>query len=236
MDSYVNPLQAHVTLAGLAAAMGMLGIGLALRAAATSPHWRDPELGRAGVAALPNPQRGGAEDLAVLRSFAPRVEVTGEVEHIPVARYWLLTFLVSAAASLAGWWVLGDEHETYRPQDLWNLVMTDGYVRRMAHVIAAGALVVLPLFLAVLARVARRSRGTAGVFSLLLVLAMGAQVWLGVLLLFDQPRVAASNVGSCRDLSPTNESLRIRYIRSCTSSTSIVKTLTASPFCFSTFT
>jgi uncharacterized membrane protein len=75
---YVNPLQTHVTLAGLAAAIGMLGIGLSLRAAATSPHWRDPELDRAGATALPHPQRGGAQDIAVLRSFAPRVEVTGE--------------------------------------------------------------------------------------------------------------------------------------------------------------
>src|SRR3712207_2470484 len=148
--------------------MGMLGIGLSLRAASTSPHWRDPELARAGVEALPHPQRGGAEDLAVLRSFAPQVEVTGEVERIPVARYWLLTFVVSAGAALAGWWVLGDEHETYRPQHLWKLVMTEGHVRRLAHVIGAGAIVLLPLFLALLGRVARRSRAMIGLFAVLL--------------------------------------------------------------------
>src|SRR3712207_3367933 len=169
--------------------MGMLGIGLSLRAAATSPHWRDPELSRAGVEALPHPQRGGPEDLAVLRSFAPQVEVTGEVERIPVARYWLMTFLVSAGAALTGWWILGDEHETYRPQELWNLVMTEGHIRRLAHVAGAGAIVVLPLFLALLGRVARRSRVLITLFSLLLVAAVAAQVWLGVLLMFDQPRV-----------------------------------------------
>ena len=189
VDYYANPLQTHVSVAGLAAALGMLGIGLSLRATFTSPHWRDPELSRAGVEALPHPQRGGAEDMAVLRSFAPNVEVTGESEHIPVSRFWLLTFIVSAGASLAGWWVLGDEHETYRPQDLWALVMTEGHVRRMAHVIAAGAIVVLPLFMAILGRVARRSRAMVGMFGLLLALAIGAQVWLGVLLMYDQPRV-----------------------------------------------
>ena len=189
VDYYVNPLQAHVTLAGLAAAMGLLGIGLALRAASTSPHWRDPELARAGVEVLPHPQRGGREDLAMLRSFAPNVEVTGEIEHVPVARFWLLTFLVAAGASLAGWWVLGKEHETYRPQDLWTLVMSDGHIRRLAHVVGAGAVIVLPLFLAILGRVARRSRAMIAFFSLLLAVAVGAQVWLGVLLMYDQPRV-----------------------------------------------
>lgn len=186
---FVNPLQAHVTIAGIAAALGMLGIGLALRAASTSPHWRDPELGRAGVEAMPHPQRGGHEDMAVLRSFAPNVQVSGEVERIPVARFWLMMCLVTIGASLAGWWVLGKEHETYRPQELWNLVMTEGHVRRLAHVAGAGALVVLPLFLALLGRVARRSRAMITLFSLLLVGALAAQVWVGVLLMFDQPRV-----------------------------------------------
>lgn len=186
---YVNPLQTHVTLAGLAAALGMLGIGLSLRAASTSPHWRDPELSRAGVEALPHPQRGGREDLAMLRSFAPNVEVTGVAERVPVARFWLMTCLVSIAAALAGWWVLGKEHETYRPQDLWSLVTSEGHVRRIAHVAGAGAIVVLPLFLALLGRVARRSRALIALFSLLLVAAVAGQVWMGVLLMYDQPRV-----------------------------------------------
>jgi uncharacterized membrane protein len=185
---YVNPLQAHVTLAGLAAAMGMLGIGLSLRAAATSPHWRDPELDRAGVSALPHPQRGGAQDMAVLRSFAPRVEVTGETERIPAARFWLLTFLVSAVASLGGWWVLSHGHGTFRPRELWDLVTADGYVRRRAHVVAAAAIIVLPLIMALLARVARRSRLTITLFGLFLVAVVAAQVWVGALLMFDQPR------------------------------------------------
>ncbi len=189
IDYYVNPVQAHVTLAGLVAAMGMLGIGLSLRAASTSPHWSDPEAERAGVAAMPNRQRGGHEDMAVLRSFAPRVEISGEVERIPAARFWILTFLLTVATSAAGWWVLGDGNGTYRPQDLWKLVTADGYLRRFAHVAGAGAIIVLPLLMALLARFARRSHLMAGFFAFLLVSALAAQVWLGALLLFDQPKV-----------------------------------------------
>jgi uncharacterized membrane protein len=192
VDYYVNPVQTHLALAGLAAAMGMLGIGLSLRAASTSPHWQDPELERAGVTALPNPQRGGAEDMAVLRSFAPRVEITGEVERIPAARFWMLTFLATALTALAGWWALGDEHETYRPADLWRLVTGEGYVRRLAHVIAAGAIAAVPLGMVLLTRFARRSRGMIGLLALLLVVSLAAQAWLGALLLFDQPKVDRS--------------------------------------------
>jgi hypothetical protein len=203
IDYYINPLQLHVTLAGLAAAMGLFAIGLSLRAVATSPHWRDPELDRAGVSAMPNPQRGGAYDVALLRSFAPQVEVTGEVELIPAARFWLLVFLVSAITSLAGWWVLAKAHQTFKPQELWKLVTADGYVRRLAHVIGAGTVITLPLLLALLARIARKSRFTIGLFSLLLVAAVAAQVWLGILLLFDRAKVTPDGGPWYRLQNPT---------------------------------
>lgn len=185
----LDPLQVHVTLAGIVAAIGLLGIGLAVRAASTSPHWEDPELHRAGLTAMPNRQRGGAEDLAMLRSFAPQVEVTGIVERIPIARYWLLVFVISAVTSLAGWWVLGYWHGTYAPKELWKLVTAAGYVRRFAHVIGAATVITLPLVMALLARFARRSRGAAALFGMILVLALAAQAWLGVLLLVDQAKV-----------------------------------------------
>jgi uncharacterized membrane protein len=190
LEHYVNPLQAHVTLAGVAAAMGLLGIGLSMRAVATSPHWLDPELARTGLAPMPNPQRGGADDMAMIRSFLPSVQVTGEVENVPAGKFWLLTFLVAALASLCGWWVLGTEHQTFKPADLWTLVTTQGVTRRLAHVIAAASIIMLPLFMALLARFARRSRFMIGIFSMLLIAALAAQVWLGILLLLDQPHVS----------------------------------------------
>jgi uncharacterized membrane protein len=190
LDYYVNPMQLHVTLAGIAAAMGLLAIGLSLRAAATSPHWRDPELDRAGVEAMPHPQRGGAYDVALLRSFAPQVEITGEVESIPAARFWLLVFVGAIGTALVGAWVLARGHQTLDPKELWKLVTADGCMRRLAHVIAGGSIIVLPLLMALLSRIARRSRAILGLFSLLLVAALAAQVWLGILLMFDQAKVS----------------------------------------------
>jgi hypothetical protein len=189
LEKFVDPMQLHVTLAGVAAAMGLFAIGLSLRAAATSPHWRDPELDRAGVTAMPHPQRGGAYDVAMLRSFAPQVEVTGETESVPAARFWLLVFLGALITALAGAWALASGHQTFDPKELLKLITADGYMRRLAHGIAGGAIIVLPLLMALLSRVARRSRAILGLFSLLLVGVLAAQVWLGILLLFDQPKV-----------------------------------------------
>lgn len=189
IQANLNPVQTHVTLAGVVAALGLLGIGLSLRAASTSPHWQDPELDRAGVAAMPNPQRGGAEDMLVLRSFAPHVEITGEVERIPTARYWLITLVVILLAALSGWWTLGGGLGTYRPSELWKAVLSDGYMRRLAHVSVTISIVVLSLLMVLMARFARRRHGMIAVLSVLLVLAMAAQVWLGTLLLLDQAKV-----------------------------------------------
>ena len=57
--------------------------------------------------------------------------------------------------------------------------------RRLAHAIVGTVIVVDSLILALLSRVARRRATVLAAFALPLVLALAAQVWLGVLLLFD---------------------------------------------------
>jgi hypothetical protein len=126
----------------------------------------------------------------MLRSFAPQVEVTGEVESVPAARFWLIVFVGAIGTALVGAWALARGHQTFDPKELWKLVTSDGYIRRLAHLIAGGSIVVLPLLMALLSRFARRSRASLAVFSLLLVAALAVQVWLGILLLFDQARIS----------------------------------------------
>jgi uncharacterized membrane protein len=58
--------------------------------------------------------------------------------------------------------------------------------RRFAHIVAGGAIVVVPLLLAVAAKGMPRQRWLILLLSLLLVLAMVGQVWLGILLTWDQ--------------------------------------------------
>ena len=53
--------------------------------------------------------------------------------------------------------------------------------------VAAGTIVVLVLLLAALARWARRRRLLLATVGLLLLAALAAQLWLGVLLMYDTP-------------------------------------------------
>jgi hypothetical protein len=115
--------------------------------------------------------------------------VTGEVESIPSSRFWLLVFLGAVATALVGAWIVARARQTFDPKELWKLITGDGYMRLLAHLIAGVSIVMLPLLLALLSRFARRSRAMLGLFSLLLVAALAAQVWLGILLMFDQAKL-----------------------------------------------
>jgi cytoskeletal protein RodZ len=49
------------------------------------------------------------------------------------------------------------------------------------------SIVVLPLILSLVARFARGARMLLGIFALLLLLSVAAQIWLGALLMLDSP-------------------------------------------------
>jgi len=55
----------------------------------------------------------------------------------------------------------------------------------MFHAIAGVSIVVLSLLLAIIAGTAPRARGLIFLISLLLIAAVAAQVWLGILMLWD---------------------------------------------------
>jgi hypothetical protein len=59
--------------------------------------------------------------------------------------------------------------------------------RRLAHVIGGTATVVLTIVLAGLARWARERRILLALCALLLVAVIGAQLWVGILLMYDTP-------------------------------------------------
>ena len=81
--------------------------------------------------------------------------------------------------------------DTWKPNELMKAIYdpSDGRSitanRRFAHVIAGTSIVALTLLLAAIGRWAPRRRGLLFVFALLLLFALGAQLWLGGLLLVD---------------------------------------------------
>jgi hypothetical protein len=108
------------------------------------------------------------------------------VSPTPAARFWLLACLVAALTAGGGYYLLARGYENWNVQELWRDAIKVN-TRRLAHVIAGAAIVVLPLVLAMLARWAPRAKWLLIPVSLLLVVAVAFQVWVGVLLLFDSP-------------------------------------------------
>ncbi len=167
------PLQLHLLLAGLTIAMAAAALGLSFRSLA--------ELRTAGAR-----EKAEMEDLP---AFAPDERIIDalrgtEQDRVPPAeyppgRFWLLAALLGVVTAAAGLWVMNvwDWRELQR---FWL-----DHHRELGHVAGGTSIIVLSLVLAAVTRWARRSGGILGILSLLLVLAVAAQIWLGVLLAFD---------------------------------------------------
>ncbi len=177
IQRYVDPLQLHTLLAGVAVAIAMGAMGLSLRLTNHtesrhdhSSYEADPELTRRGI----------EEDF--MRSLNPSARID-ERPRVPAARFWLLACLVAALTGASGMWFLVGVTEVYDPKALWPIIRD--LDRRLYHVCVGGAIVILPLLLAATARWAYRRKWLVLLLSLGFLAAVGAQIRLGVLLMFD---------------------------------------------------
>jgi hypothetical protein len=110
------------------------------------------------------------------------------VQRQPVARFWLLAALFAIGTGLTGWWTLADRSSVWNVQGLWEQVIEpakDHNLRRIAHGIATGAIVLLLLMLALVSRLAVGRRVVITAFSMLLIAFLALQLWFGSLLMFD---------------------------------------------------
>ena len=196
LEYFVPPLQAHVLLAGLAVAVAFGALGLSTRSIALAEDelergaadQDEDDFGASDRDMLYQPAvpRGPAA-MDVARSLNPESDLTARPARLPVARVWLLVSLLAAGAAAAGFWFLGglDEQRMWEPKKLWAEVTPSQ--RRFAHVIAGVTIVAVPLLLAIVTRVSRRPKVSVTLLALVLLAAVAAQVWLGVLLMLDTP-------------------------------------------------
>jgi hypothetical protein len=113
-------------------------------------------------------------------SLLTGVDVAGPI--VPPARFWLITVVLALLTIGAGLWTLG----IFNVQEVINYLKD--FNRAMIHTLLAGSIVVLTLILALLTRFAGRSKSALAIFAILLLAAVVAQVWMGILLLFDGAR------------------------------------------------
>lgn len=171
LNTLFPPVQTHAIMAGLAAAVALASVGAAVRRV-TGQTSDTPD--------------DSAE--ALVKSLEPRPDPVV----IRPGKYWLVTAFFFIATALGGWYVLGSSADTFVPKELWAMVAdkslnSGGVTRRLAHVILASVTILLPFVLAILGRWAPKQTIALLVVSAILFIAVGLQVWLGILLLFDTP-------------------------------------------------
>ena len=177
-------VQTHVTMAGLAMAVAAVTLGIAIRMAHTGyePVYdvRHAERIAAAFGSADPMDVPVVEPVRISRNTTPPVWAT---------KFWLLSALLLIGVAVGGIWTIAQYPSIGWDYNALRSAIAESdngpwLTRRLAHLIVGVVLVVDTLALAILARFAPRSTVALLVFAVPMVLALIAQVWLGVILLF----------------------------------------------------
>jgi uncharacterized membrane protein len=213
---YWAPAQSmHLLLAGLGAAVTLGAVGMSIRVlhrnhALLEEAVTDRELAAlsatapagAGTTAVAPPVAivpAGANDLIVARTL--NADATLPPPRIPSSRFWLLSAVLFLLTLGFGVWLLVSvEDEGWLANNkptasaVWQEVYGTATAtktltknRRGVHIVLGAALILFPLLLALAVRFMPRRRIVVGVLCLIVLLLLTAEVWIGVLLLNDNP-------------------------------------------------
>jgi uncharacterized membrane protein len=191
IDVRISPRQLHVILAGVLFAIAAAALGLSIRRSVTEDYpWvpparlREIRRGEAGAdpeATLPVSLMGALNDTS---NVIPPPSV------IRAGRFWVLAAIVALLTTLGGLyiggfliWPGGVDWAAAKTAILD--INTHGQRRMAAHIIFGASILLLTVILAILARWAPHARVFLGACAALLIVVMAAQVWVGILLLYD---------------------------------------------------
>lgn len=197
VERAVQPIQLHVFLAGVTVALALAALGLSLRGLTEGDQvdetWYQMQQARRleeqprphndpippGHEPYPMddppPRRSGVVSKVTVMTPAPTAS----------ARWWLLGALVAIGTAAAGLWFANIlKWQTLR-DEFKNSWQTPNFHRMAAHASLGAGIIVLALLMALIGRVARKSKLLFAFFALLTLAVIGSQVWVGTLLLYD---------------------------------------------------
>jgi len=168
LDYYVDPLQAHVIVAGLVMALAAAAYGTSLQKSAQLRLQPSPDQERAQAPVQP-----------------PATA--------PATALWVLTALAAALAVLIGWYVFSKDAPS--PLDvtavfksaIWQPFRKDPAdgSRVLAHLALGSAIVLLAILLVLSAKWGARRQLLIGFLGLVMLAVIAAQIGVGVLMLYD---------------------------------------------------
>jgi uncharacterized membrane protein len=190
VEFYAPQGEVHLLMAGLVFALAAVSLGLSIRRSVTTDV---VVVQRVPPTYVPKTIAGQPQKpISLLQALNDPGDEIPVVPRVPAGRFWLLAALVALGAVASGLW-FGGFIEPWpkiidQSQIIWaikHIKDSGNSAREGMHIVFGASILVLILALGLLARFGPRSRVILSGLSLLLVLAMAGQVWLGVLLLFD---------------------------------------------------
>ncbi|HEX2972217.1 MAG TPA: DUF2231 domain-containing protein [Tepidisphaeraceae bacterium] len=187
-QAYLDPVQLHLLLVGLTLASAIGALGLTIRRWNIQPlsvsEAAPMEVVPPGEQPLPLAEpttTGGPAQIRPLEVEPPAV--------FP-ARFWLLAGILALLTGAVGFWMAEGD---WRLPEITGILqqVTSGKElsteqnRLFIHVILGVNIILLPLILALITRFSRRLKWITLIGVALLLIAVGFQLWYGVMLLYD---------------------------------------------------
>lgn len=214
VEFYAPAEQLHLIFAGLTVSLALISLGLSIRVAVNASARHRAEIAQQELTGdamdheIDQDQEQAQDSGVIPGELAEPITVPAPV---PASRFWLLVFLLALVTMGLGWYTLGYESSSFADntfggamQSVWDMVRSRDLnhgsflTRWMGHFICGSAIVVLPIILAILARVAPRKKILLAIFSVLLIAAIAAQIWMGILLVLD------GSLGSVTHMRPVD--------------------------------
>jgi uncharacterized membrane protein len=202
IDVRISPRQLHVILAGVLFAVAAAALGLSIRRSVTEDYpWVPPARLREIRRGEGGPDPEATLPVSLMGALNDTSNVLPPTSAIRAGRFWVLALILAILTTLGGLyiggfliWPGGVDWAAAKTAILD--INTHGQRRMAAHIIFGASILVLTLILAILARWAPHARVFLGACAALLVLVMAAQVWMGILLLYD------GNIGPLSKFKP----------------------------------